>query len=118
VDEGGASCCGEGTEGRNEMSLFKKNVTRTESEVVVGEDQFGVPIIECPEIKLSRKGAVTWYKCKECGNEAMNDTFGTYYHKLVCSKSNGIGYNEERKNMTLPHNSRCDCMTCQPQKEK
>jgi hypothetical protein len=101
-------------------------VTRDESEVVVGEDQWGVPILECPQIKLDRreygKEGQTgrfWYKCAECGNECLHEVNGkVYYHTLACSKSNGIGYGGERQVTTGIHHPLCDCLTCDERKGK
>jgi len=85
----------------------KKKVTKDDSEVVVGEDQYGVDIVECPEFKGGRclradrldsnANGKYWYVCPECGNTCWREVNGkTYYHKLSCPQSNGIGYNDER----------------------
>lgn len=78
-------------------------ITKSESEKVVGEDANHIPIVECPEVKPmpvvsgKRMIGMQWYKCAECGNECLHEVNGlTYYHKLRCSHSNGIGYGEER----------------------
>lgn len=89
-------------------------ITKTESEKVVGEDEHKVPIVECPEVVVGR-GERWWYTCPECLNDVLVNR-GEYYHKLACSKSNGIGYGDERKNTTLPHHPSCDCLTCKPPK--
>jgi hypothetical protein len=84
-------------------------VTRDASEVVVGEDQWKIPIIECPALKLKgdikgEHGQTTgrfWYDCPECGNDCLHEVNGkVYYHTLACSHSNGIGYGAERQNTT------------------
>ena len=91
------------------------SVTKTESEKVVGEDEFKLPIVDCPEV-IIKTGARTWYKCS-CGREALIEVNGKeYYHATSCPKSNGVPYGPERVNTTLPHHPQCDCMTCQPPK--
>jgi hypothetical protein len=93
-------------------------ITKTDSETVVGEDEFRLPVVECPEVKLGRSGRY-WHDCMECGNNVLHEVNGkSYYHKLSCSKSNGIGYNDERSNTTLPHHAGCNCLTCEPPKSK
>lgn len=100
------------------------SITKTESEVVVGEDQHGIPIIDCPEfvsavVEKHQKFGRFWYKCSECLEECWHEDNGkTYYHKLKCSFSNSIGYGAERGNTTLPHHTSCDCCTCKPPKTK
>jgi hypothetical protein len=97
------------------MAKAPKKRTAKEGEVVAGEDAFGIDILDVPEYRSGN--ARDWIKCDECGNEILIETNGkTYFHKLSCSLSNGIGYNDERKNTTLPHHPQCDCMTCQPPK--
>ena len=78
-------------------------VTKSESEKVVGVDAHNIPIVECPEFRPMpevsgvRMVGKQWYKCPECLNECFHEVNGkVYYHKLSCSKSNGIGYNDER----------------------
>lgn len=88
-----------------------------DNEEVVEEDAFKIPVLET-NIKLGHSGR-DWNTCVECGNFVLNECNGkTYYHKLSCSLSNGIRYNEERVNTTLPHHERCDCYTCSPPKAK
>ena len=99
------------------------SVTKTESEVVVGEDQHGIPIIDCPEflptVDSHKRFGRFWYKCSECHEECWHEDNGkTYFHKLKCSFSNSVGYGAERGGTTLPHHPGCDCFTCQPPKEK
>lgn len=90
---------------------------RHDGEEIVGEDQYKIPIVES-NIKLGRSGR-EWKGCEECGCFVLHEVDGkSYYHKMSCSQSNGIGYSEERKNMTLPHHPKCDCYTCQPPKDK
>lgn len=85
----------------------KKKVIKDDSERVIGEDQFGVDIVDCPEFKGgfclkpdqqdSSSNGKYWYTCPECGNTCWREVNGlTYYHLLSCSASNGIGYNKER----------------------
>ena len=38
-----------------------------------------------------------WDKCPECDRSIWKEPKGEFYHRLVCSKSNGIGYGEEGK---------------------
>ena len=80
-----------------------KNITKSESESIVGEDANSVPIIDCPDVKPmpavagARMIGRQWYKCVECGNECLHEVNGkTYYHLLACSHSNGIAYGDER----------------------
>jgi len=99
------------------------SITKSESEVVIGEDQFGIPIVECPAHVPAPAGKQKfgrfWYKCEECWEECWHEDNGTtFYHKLKCSFSNTIGYGKERGNSTLPHHPSCDCFTCHPPKEK
>jgi hypothetical protein len=92
-------------------------LTRDDAEKVVGEDEFKTPIVDT-DIKLGRSGR-SWRGCEECGCFVLHETNGkTYYHKLKCSQSNGIGYDDERVNTTLPHHPKCDCYTCVPPKDK
>jgi predicted RNA-binding Zn-ribbon protein involved in translation (DUF1610 family) len=82
------------------------SVTKTESEKVVGKDQWDIPIIECSDkVNLNVKGdrldskanGKYWFICPECGNTCWREVNGkTYYHLLSCSQANGIGYNSER----------------------
>lgn len=91
-------------------------VTRHEGEEIIGEDEFKRPILST---NIQKGDGVTWLDCEECGNMILLDSNGkTFYHKKKCSLSNGIGYNEERINTTLPHHKQCDCYTCKPPKEK
>jgi hypothetical protein len=100
------------------MRRASGEVTRDKSEVVVGEDEFKLPVVECPEVKLGRFGKY-WERCPECKEDIFHEVNGKeYYHKLACKHSNGVGYGGERTNQTLPHHPQCDCMTCEPPKEK
>ena len=82
---------------------MRGRITKSDSEKVIGEDSNRIPIIECPPEPpvVSKIGAKMigkqWYKCPECLNECFHEVNGkVYYHKLSCSKSNGIGYGDER----------------------
>ena len=86
---------------------IKKKTTKDDSERVVGEDQYGVDIVDCPEFKSGfclkpdqqdgTSNGKYWFVCPVCSNTCWREVNGlTYYHKLVCSASNGIGYNDER----------------------
>lgn len=87
------------------------NVLKTESETIVGEDEFKLPIVECPEIKPTylrndhdddKQPGKYWYICPECKNVCWREVNGnTYYHLRSCFKSNGIGYGEERSAETV-----------------
>jgi hypothetical protein len=79
------------------------HVTKSDSEKVIGVDAHNIPIVDCPEfVPTASKTGVSmvgkqWYICSECGNECFHEIQGrTYYHKLSCSHSNGIGYGSER----------------------
>lgn len=56
-----------------------------------------------------------WEICQECGREVLIES-KEYYHKLSCSKSNGVGYLDERE--PIAHKVGCLCNRCQPPKEK
>ena len=61
---------------------------------VVPEPDAPKPITSSTTVKASSgKG---WSVCEECGREVWDDYSGTFYHRLSCSKSNGIGYGDER----------------------
>jgi hypothetical protein len=95
------------------------SVTKTESEKVVGTDEHGVAIVECPDVKPYAGGQFGkfWFVCGECGMDCFHDENGkTYFHLLKCSQSNLVGYGSERKNTTLPHSESCSCYTCKPPK--
>jgi len=101
----------------------KCRVTKTESETIVGVDEFKLPIVDCPEVVLgageSKKFGKYWYKCPDCEEEVFHEENGkSYYHLLKCKRSNGIGYGVERSNTTIPHHKMCDCFTCHPPKAK
>jgi phage terminase large subunit GpA-like protein len=97
------------------------SVTKTDSETIIGVDEWSIPIVDCPEADTAKdtKYGRFWYTCPECGHECWHEINGkVYYHKLSCSASNGIGYDEERENTTLPHAENCSCNTCEPPKPK
>lgn len=103
---------------------MRLGITKSENEVVVGEDQYGIPIIDCPDVvvdkpkeKVQRFGRF-WYKCPECSQDCWHEDNGkTYYHLLRCSFSNNIGYGTERDISSTKHAINCSCYTCSPPRE-
>jgi hypothetical protein len=84
---------------------------------LVGVDKDKVPLIEVKSY-VKTASPNLWEKCDECGEMALWAYGKTYYHKLSCKFSNGIGYTkDERRNTTLPHHPSCDCSYCQPPKK-
>lgn len=101
------------------MAKPAKKRCNKEGETVVGEDAHGIDILDVPE--FGGGNARDWKACTECGCLVLHECNGKqYYHKLECSESNGIGYDEERLayNVRYPHHTACDCMSCSPPKEK
>jgi hypothetical protein len=91
-----------------------KKSRKKEGEVISGEDEFGIEILDVPDFK-DVTPAHNWYTCEECNEFTLWEYGKTYYHKLSCSKSNGIGYVQgERINTTQPHDLFCNCMCCSP----
>lgn len=80
------------------------------SENVIGKDAWDIPVVECPKFKKNQNPN-RWAKCEECGRECLTDANGTFYHKLSCSKSNGIGYDEER-GICKTGKDKCMCSAC------
>jgi hypothetical protein len=61
----------------------------------------GAEVNVIPEEKAYRPVCKKWSICEECGKEVLTDIDGTFYHLLSCSRSNGIGYGEERNKFPL-----------------
>ena len=55
-----------------------------------------------------------WKICQECRESIWKNEWGTaeFYHKLDCSKSNGIGYGSEKAGIIYPHKEQCPCTMC------
>ena len=88
--------------------LAPSKVIKDASEKIIGMDANKVPVVDCPAFK--KGSSVQWADCPECGaKQCLTDITGTYYHRLSCSKSNGIGYGGE---IASGHRKGCPCSAC------
>ena len=80
---------------------------------VVPVDGVPPPIDTKAAATPKQKKLDVWLMCEECGREIWTDYRGQYYHKLACSKSNGIAYGDEISDKPMiPHHVTCDCLRC------
>lgn len=54
-----------------------------------------LPVIDCPDFRYST--SERWKLCPECKEQVWKEFTGhEYYHRISCSKSNGIRYRADR----------------------